>query len=52
MGEAARKASEKYAIEKTTQFMLTRYDKLLADFAPHRRGIGYRFRNLVERLRA
>ena len=52
MGEAARKASEKYAIEKTTQFMLTRYDKLLADFAPHRRGMGYRFRNFVERLRA
>jgi 1,2-diacylglycerol 3-alpha-glucosyltransferase len=52
MGKAARKVSVKYAIERTTQIMLERYSRLMAEFAPHRRGLGYRFRNLVEKLRA
>ncbi len=51
MGAAARKVSGKYAIEHTTQVMLDRYDRLLSEFAPHRRGLGYHIRNLVEKLR-
>ena len=52
MGAAARKVSEKYAIEHTTRVMLKRYDRLMSEFAPHRRGLGYHIRNLVEKLRA
>ena len=51
MGAAARKASGIYAIEHTTQAMLKRYERLLSEFAPHRRGLGYHIRNLVEKLR-
>jgi 1,2-diacylglycerol 3-alpha-glucosyltransferase len=51
MGATGRKVSAKYAIEHTTQVMLERYDRLLSEFAPHRRGLGYNFRNLVEKLR-
>ncbi len=51
MGAAARKVSGKYAIENTTRVMLARYERLLSEFAPHRRGLGYHFRNLVEKLR-
>ena len=52
MGAAARKISQKYAIEHTTQVMLKRYERLMSEFAPHRRGLGYHIRNLVEKLRA
>ena len=52
MGAAARKVSGKYAIEHTTRVMLERYEKLLLEFAPHRRGLGYNLRNLVEKLRS
>jgi 1,2-diacylglycerol 3-alpha-glucosyltransferase len=52
MGAAARKKSGAYSIEHTTQVMLKRYERLLSEFAPHRRGLGYRIRNLVERLRS
>jgi 1,2-diacylglycerol 3-alpha-glucosyltransferase len=51
LGAAAQKASGKYAIEHTTQVMLKRYERLLFEFTPHRRGLGYRIRNLVEKLR-
>ncbi|MGA2490836.1 MAG: glycosyltransferase, partial [Anaerolineales bacterium] len=51
MGLAAQKASDKYAIEHTTQIMLNRYERLITEFAPHHRGLGYRFRNMVEKLR-
>ncbi len=51
MGAAARGISGKYAIEETTRIMLARYERLLSEFAPHRRGLGYHFRNLVEKLR-
>jgi 1,2-diacylglycerol 3-alpha-glucosyltransferase len=51
LGKAARKASEKYAIEHTTQIMLKRYERLLTEFAPHRRGLGFHLRNLMEKLR-
>jgi 1,2-diacylglycerol 3-alpha-glucosyltransferase len=51
LGTAAQKVSEEYAIEHTTQVMLNRYKRLLSEFTPHRRGLGYHFRNLVEKLR-
>jgi 1,2-diacylglycerol 3-alpha-glucosyltransferase len=51
LGSAAQKISEKYAIEHTTQVMLKRYERLMSEFAPHRRGLGYQIRNLVEKLR-
>ena len=52
MGTAARKASGKYAIEQTTQVLLKRYERLMAEFAPHRRGLTFLIRNLMEKLRA
>jgi glycosyltransferase involved in cell wall biosynthesis len=52
MGAAARKVSGKYAIEHTTRVMLERYERLLFEFAPHRRGLGYNLRNLLEKLRS
>ena len=51
LGKAARKVSGKYAIEHTTQVLLKRYERLLSEFAPHRRGLSYHLRNLVEKLR-
>jgi len=52
MGAAAQKISQKYAIEHTTQIMLERCDRLMSEFAPHRRGLGYHIRNLMEKLHA
>jgi glycosyltransferase involved in cell wall biosynthesis len=52
LGAAAQKISGKYAIEHTTQVMLTRYERLMSEFAPHRRGLNYLIRNLAEKLRA
>jgi 1,2-diacylglycerol 3-alpha-glucosyltransferase len=51
LGAAAQKSSEKYAIERTTHVMLQRYERLMTEFAPHRRGLGFRLRHLVEKLR-
>jgi glycosyltransferase involved in cell wall biosynthesis len=51
LGAAARKISQKYAIERTTQVMLKRYERLLSEFTRHRRGLGYQIRNLLEKLR-
>jgi glycosyltransferase involved in cell wall biosynthesis len=51
MGAAAQKVSGKYAIEHTTKIMLKRYERLMSEFAPHRRGLGYHIRNMVEKLR-
>ena len=31
--------------------MLRRYERLLFEFAPHRRGLSYVMRNLLEKLR-
>jgi glycosyltransferase involved in cell wall biosynthesis len=52
LGAAARKVSGKYAIEHTTRVLLQRYERLLIEFAPHRRGLSYHIRNLLEKLRA
>lgn len=51
MGAAAREASEKYAVERTTGILLEHYQQLIAKTAPRRHGPGYRARTLVERLR-
>jgi glycosyltransferase involved in cell wall biosynthesis len=52
MGKTARQVSGKYAIERTTQVLLKRYDRLMSEFAPHRRGLSFHIRNLLEKLRA
>jgi 1,2-diacylglycerol 3-alpha-glucosyltransferase len=51
MGEAGRQAAEKYAIERTTQIMLSHYERLVFDAGPHQHTLGVRLRGIVERLR-
>jgi 1,2-diacylglycerol 3-alpha-glucosyltransferase len=51
MSQAARRASEQYAIGRTTQVMLGHYTRLVADAAPRRRSLRARVRGLVERVR-
>ncbi|MBN1453147.1 MAG: glycosyltransferase [Anaerolineales bacterium] len=51
MGEAARQASTKYAIERTTQIMLEHYNKLVYNFLPRQRRWEVRLRGLLERFR-
>ena len=51
MGAAARKASEKYAIERTTRTMLSHYEHLVSDAGHRQHGIRYRLRSLLERFR-
>ena len=51
MGAAARQASTKYAIERTTQIMLEHYNRLVYNFRPHQRRWEVRLRGLLERFR-
>jgi glycosyltransferase involved in cell wall biosynthesis len=51
MGEAARKASKQYAIERTTQIMLEHYKHLVFQTAPRKRGLFAHLRSLVEKYR-
>jgi glycosyltransferase involved in cell wall biosynthesis len=51
MGEAARQASTKFAIERTTQSMLEHYMRLVYNFRPHQRRWEVRLRSLLERFR-
>jgi len=51
MGLAARKASEKYAIEHTMKIMLAHYERLVFAALPRRRSLSSRIRSLMERLR-
>jgi glycosyltransferase involved in cell wall biosynthesis len=51
MGLAARKASEKYAIEYTMKIMLAHYEHLVFTALPHRRSLSSRIRSLLEKLR-
>ncbi len=51
MGIAARRASEKYAIERTTRSMLAHYERLVAEAVPRRHSLRSRLRSLVENLR-
>jgi glycosyltransferase involved in cell wall biosynthesis len=50
MGAAAREASSRYAIERTTQMMLKHYDRLVHEAEPRHRGLGFQFRSLFERF--
>ncbi len=52
MGAAARAASQKYDIKRTTQIMLSHYEALVFDGHQRQRGLKYRFRSLLERFRA
>ncbi|MEW5942182.1 MAG: hypothetical protein AB1750_21150, partial [Chloroflexota bacterium] len=52
MGDAARKASEKYDIERTIKTMLAHYEDLVFDGHQRRRGLQYRFSSLLERFRS
>ena len=51
MGEAARQASTKYAIERTTQIMFEHYNRLVYNFRPRQRRWEVRLRGLLERFR-
>jgi glycosyltransferase involved in cell wall biosynthesis len=51
MGEAARRASRQYAIERTTQIMLEHYKRLVFQATPRKRGLFTYLRNLVEKFR-
>jgi glycosyltransferase involved in cell wall biosynthesis len=52
MGLAARKASEKYAIQHAIQIMLTHYERLVFAALPRRRSLISHIRSLVEKLRS
>jgi 1,2-diacylglycerol 3-alpha-glucosyltransferase len=51
MGESARQASTRYAIERTTQIMLEHYNKLVYNFLPRKRRWEVRLRGFLERFR-
>lgn len=50
MGAAARQSAEKYAIERTTQLMLERYQKLVAAAQLRQRGLRVRLRSVWEKM--
>jgi 1,2-diacylglycerol 3-alpha-glucosyltransferase len=52
MGQAARKASKKYAIQQAIQILLAHYERLVFAALPRKRSLRSRFRSLVEKLRA
>jgi glycosyltransferase involved in cell wall biosynthesis len=52
MGEAARKASAQYGIERTTNLMLRHYERLVYDSQPKQHRWDARLRSLVERFLA
>ena len=51
MGNSARQASEKYAIERITQIMLAHYEQLAFEALPRRHTLISRLRTFVEKLR-
>ncbi|MDO9129591.1 MAG: glycosyltransferase [Anaerolineales bacterium] len=51
MGQAARKATEKYAIERTTQTMLEHYKHLVYTAEPRKRGLIVRLQSILEKFR-
>jgi glycosyltransferase involved in cell wall biosynthesis len=50
MGNSAREAAEKYAIERITQVMLAHYEHLTFEALPHRHSLISRLRRFVEKL--
>ena len=51
MGLAARRASEKYAIEHAIKIMLAHYERLVLTTQPRRCSLSARLRSLVEKMR-
>jgi len=51
MGNSAREAAEKYAIERITQVMLAHYEHLAFEALPRRHSLISRLRRFVEKLR-
>lgn len=51
MGEAARQASTKFAVERTTHMMLAHYQRLVYESQPRQRNWTVRLRSLLERFR-
>jgi len=51
MGLAARKASEKYAVEHAMQIILAHYERLVFAALSRRHSLNTRIRSLGERLR-
>ncbi|MGA2502884.1 MAG: glycosyltransferase [Anaerolineales bacterium] len=51
MGQAARKASDRYSIEHTMETMMTLYEGLAVAALPRRHSLSSRIRSLVEKLR-
>lgn len=49
MGAAARQAAEQYAIERTTQLVLSHYERLITALAPRRRGLRSRLKGWAAR---
>jgi len=49
LGAAARQAAEQYAIERTTQIMVSRYEHLIRELAPRRRSLRSRLQGWVAR---
>jgi hypothetical protein len=50
MSASARKASQTYAIERTTQQMLNHYEKLVRESHPRKSSWRTRLRGLMERF--
>ncbi len=50
MGEAARKASTQYSIERTNRIMMDHYERLVYDFQPRHRRWDTRLRSFLERF--
>jgi 1,2-diacylglycerol 3-alpha-glucosyltransferase len=51
MGQAARKVSERYAIERTTDLMLDHYERLFGQSKTRKQGFRYRLRSFLENFR-
>jgi 1,2-diacylglycerol 3-alpha-glucosyltransferase len=52
MGLAARKAAEKYSIERAIKVLLAHYDRLVYAALPRRHSMSSRVRSFIERLRS
>jgi 1,2-diacylglycerol 3-alpha-glucosyltransferase len=50
MGEMARRASERYDIQRTTQMMLGHYERLVLEGRARQRGLMFRLRSFLEKL--
>jgi glycosyltransferase involved in cell wall biosynthesis len=50
MGAAARQASSRYAIERTTELMLAHYERLIREAEPLHKGLRFRLRTYIEQF--